>query len=201
MMAMQFWTKLVKQRTDPRLVLSRVGGILLMVSFGVWAALEKRGNSTELADVGMLAGFCILIVGWILRNGKRVQPSITDIEIMVSSAGVKIGDDRFPMDKIEDLDFLVNSYDGMRGPLVRWRRMVYNGCDNKLMFTLDGKKHSYTFFLEDEMAMRRLGMLFREFYNERVRFRERNRGGRTFLFEQMADRRAFERAKAREGFE
>ena len=80
------------------------------------------------------------------------------------------------------------------------RRISLHGCDNKLMFTADGKQHSFGFYLEDEMAMRRLGMLFREFYSQGLRFRERNRGGRTFLFEQVMDRRAFERAKQREGY-
>jgi hypothetical protein len=48
--------------------------------------------------------------------------------------------------------------------------------------------------------MRRLELLFREFYREGIRFRERNRGGRTFLFGQVVDRQAFEEAKRREGY-
>ncbi len=79
--------------------------------------------------------------------------------------------------------------------------MVLHGIDNKLYFTVDGKQHCYPFFLEDEMAMRRLGMLFQEFYGQRLRFRERNRGGRTFMFEQVVDRKAFERAKREAGYE
>jgi hypothetical protein len=78
--------------------------------------------------------------------------------------------------------------------------MMLHGTDNKLYFTVDGKKHSFGFYLEDSTAMRRLELLFREFYQQGIRFRERNRGGRTFLFMQVMSREQSEQAKRDEGY-
>jgi hypothetical protein len=198
---MQFWTKLVKRQHDIRLKLSEAGGILMLLSLGLLSVLGKMGKSIELGFVGLLAGLCLVLMGRILRGSKRVQPMATDTDIVISTEEIRIGDRVFATDKVEYLDFLVNSHEGMEGPRVRWRRMMLQGTDNKLHFTVDGKKHSYGFYLEDNVAMRRLALLFREFYREGIHFRERNRGGRTFLFEQVMSRQAFEEAKRREGYE
>ena len=198
---MQFWAKLVKNQHDIRLRLSEAGGILMLLSLGLMGVLHRMSNSGELALVGIVAGLCLVLMGRILRGSKRVQPVATDTDIVISTQEIRVGDQVFATDKVEYLDFLVNSYEGMQGPRIRWRRMILQGTDNKLHFTADGKKHSYGFYLEDNIAMRRLELLFREFYREGIRFRERNRGGRTFLFEQVIDRQAFEEAKRREGYE
>jgi hypothetical protein len=197
---MQYWTKLVKHQNDLRLRLSEVGGLVMIVSLGMMAVLEKTGRSEELAEVGLVAGLCLALVGWILRGFKTVRPLVTDTDIVISTGEIRIGDQTFAVDKVEYLDFLVNSYKGMQGPRMRWRRIILSGTDNKLFFTADGKKHSYGFYLEDSVAMRRLELLFREFYQKGIRFRERNRGGRTFLFSQVMNREQFEQAKRKEGY-
>ena len=173
----------------------------MAICFVLAAVLEKLGKSTDLAFVGMLAGLAMALIGWILRRFKVVRSLVTDTDIILTAEEIRIGDQRFRIDEVEYLDFLVNSYRGMPGPRLRWRRTVLHGIDNKLYFTVNGKQHCYPFFLEDEMAMRRLGMLFQEFYGQRLRFRERNRGGRTFMFAQVIDRKAFERAKREAGYE
>lgn len=197
---MQFWTKLVKHQNDLRLRLSEAGGILLVASWGMAVLLTKSGRSAELAYVSMVAGLCLALVGWILRGFKTVGPLVTEMDILISTGEIRIGDRSFAVDKIEYLDFLVNSYKGMRGPRMRWRQMILPGTDNKLFFTADGKKHAYAFYLEDGLAMRRMELLFREFYQQGIRFRERNRGGRTFLFSQVMNKEHFEQAKREEGY-
>jgi hypothetical protein len=197
---MQFWVKLVERRNDPRLIVSQAGGILMVVCFLLAAVLEKMGKSSELAMVGALAGLCLALIGWILRGFKVARPLVTGTDIVISIEEIRVGDQSFSVDRIEYLDFLINSYRGMPGPRLR-RRIILDGTDNKLYFTADGKQHLYRFYLEDRMAMQRLELLFRDFYRERVRFRERNRGGRTFLFEQVIDKQAFERAKRNAGYE
>jgi hypothetical protein len=197
---MQFWTKLVKNQHDLRLRLSEAGGIIMILCLALMGVLEKTGRSEELASIGMVAGLCLALMGWILRGFKVVRPVVTDMDIVISAGEIRIGDRTFPMDKLEYLDFLVNSYSGMKGPRLRWRRMMLHGTDNKLYFTVDGKKHSFGFYLEDSTAMRRLELLFREFYQQGIRFRERNRGGRTFLFMQVMSREQFEQAKRDEGY-
>jgi hypothetical protein len=201
MESMQFWTKLVLPQNDIRLKVSQAGGIIMLVCALVGLVLEKTGNSSDLPWVGLIAGLAIALIGWVLRGFKVVRPLVTNTDIIITIDEIRVGDQRFAVCEIEYLDFLVNSYHGMVGPRLKWRRMTLRGDDNKLFFWVDGKKHSYSFYLEDEMAMRRLGMLFREFYRQRLRFRERNRGGRTFLFSQVMDRQAFERAKREEGYD
>ena len=207
---MQFWSKLVLHRNNWRLRLSQAGFILMIFCFGAGKIPVQMGVVREWITVGMLTGLGVALVGGILTRRKMATAQVTDTDIVVTIEEIRIGGQRFLVSEVEYLDFLVNSYDGMPGPRARhWgtflvltgRRMSLTGCDNKLMFTADGKQHSYSFFLEDEMAMRRLGMLFREFYSQGLRFRERNRGGRTFLFEQVVDRKAFERAKREAGYE
>jgi hypothetical protein len=198
---MQFWTKLVQRQHKIRLRLSEMGGILMFVCFLLMSVLARKRMSVELALIGFLAGLCLVLMGRILRGSKKVRAVATETDIVISTQEIRIGDQVFATDKVEYLDFLVNSYEGMQGPRIRWRQMVQHGTDNQLHFTADGKKHSYGFYLEDNVAMRRLALLFREFYREGIRFRERNRGGRTFLFEQVIDRQAFEEAKRREGYE
>ena len=210
-MPMQFWSKLVQHRISWRLRLSQTGWILIIGCYGAATLAERMGKDPELVFLGLLAGIGLAITGAILNRRKRPTPRVTDTDIIITIEEIRVGDQRFRVSEIEYLDFLVNSYDGMPGPRVSPRggifglllggRMALSGCDNKLLFEAKGKKHSYNFYLEDEMAMRRLGMLFREFYRDRLRFRERNRGGRTFLFEQTIDRKAFELAKRQEGYD
>jgi len=201
MIPMQFWAKLVERQNDLRLRVSQAGGILMLVCFLIAVVLEKMGESNDLAWVGVVAGLCLALIGWILRRFKVARPLVTDTDLVISTKEIKIGERSFSVDEVEYLDFLVNSYRGMPGPRLRLRRMILEGTDNKLLFMTDGKQHSYSFYLEDRMAMQRLELLFRDFYRERVRFRERNRGGRTFLFEQVMDKPAFERAKRDAGYE
>lgn len=197
---MQFWTKLVKSPNDLTLWLPGIGGIILLLSVMTATILEKQGTPVYGIYGAALGGMCVLLIGLILSSGKRSRRQVLNTDIIISSEEIRIGDLRFVIDQVQYLDFLVNSYNGMAGPRLRFRRMILDGLDNKLYFTADGKKHTYGFYLEDSMAMRRLGMLFRELYEKPVRFRERNRGGRTFLFEQVMDRKQFEEAKRKEGY-
>jgi hypothetical protein len=50
------------------------------------------------------------------------------------------------------------------------------------------------------ISLRELSFLFREFYQNRQFFRERNSGGRTFLFQRVANRKELEEAKQAEGY-
>jgi hypothetical protein len=177
----------------------------MLICLLVAAILEKFGiPGAEYVSVGAVAGLLLALIGRVLRKGKSSGATVVDVDVIITSEKIRIGDQTFMVAEVEYLDFLVNSYDGMEGPYIRrgfWvRRMVLRGGDNKIYFTADGKKHSYGFYLEDRMAMQRLGFLFRELYAKRVRFRERNRGGRTFLFERVMNREEFEAAKRSEGY-
>ena len=196
---MKFQVKLVKRKRHPKAWISDVGTVLFFGSL-LLAALDK-GLYCLLTFVLAVA---LLITGTILtRRDTLSYTGISDTDIIVTRQGISIGDQYYPMDQVQYLDFLVNGHYGMRaGWMFRWtlRRKPINGMENRLHFEADGKKHAYWFFMEDHVSMRELEFLFREFYQNRLFFRERNRGGRTFLFKQVVSRQDLERAKREEGY-
>jgi hypothetical protein len=119
---MQFWTKLVKQQNDLSSRVLQAGVIIMVVCFGIFSALSKRGHSSDLVYVGFLASLALTLIGWMLRRSRRVDPVVTDTDIIISIEEIRGGDQRFAVSGIEYPDFLVNSYHGMPGPRVRWRR-------------------------------------------------------------------------------
>ena len=196
---MKFQVKLVKRKRHPKAWISDAGTVLFFGSL-LLAALDK-GLYCLLTFVLAVA---LLITGTILtRRDTLSYTGISDTDIIVTRQGISIGDQYYPMDQVQYLDFLVNGHYGMRaGWMSRWtlRRKPINGMENRLHFEADGKKHAYWFFMEDHVSMRELEFLFREFYQNRLFFRERNRGGRIFLFRQVVSRQDLERAKQEEGY-
>jgi hypothetical protein len=194
---LQFWTKVVIQKQTSGAWLVEIGGVVMFVCL----LLTRVGRDAEFFLVGLVVGLLLVLMGLIATKKRRMTGDrIMDTDIVISSEVIRIGETTFPLEEVEYLDFLVNSYDGMPGPRMRFRRMVLFGTDNRLYFTWNGKKYKYGFYVEDEAAMRRLRWLFHELYKKGVRFRERNRGGRTFLFERVMDRKEFEERRKREGY-
>lgn len=126
---------------------------------------------------------------------------MVDTDLTMTSEGIRIGEQYYPIDQVQYLDFLVEGYDGMLGPRFQWQQANrMNGMGNRLFFEADGKKHAYGFYLEDNISLRELSFLFREFYQNKLFFRERNSGGRTFLFQRVNGRKELEDAKRGEGY-
>jgi hypothetical protein len=195
---LQFWTKQVKIPNDLGTHLWEAGGIVAVISVFLLRRLGRGNDWMKWGLIGVGVGLLLVLIGLAIRKGKRSRVEVLDTDIIVSSKEIRIGGRTFAIDRVEYLDFLVNSYKGMPSP---WRRRrLSNGLDNKIYFTADGQKHAYGFYLEDGVAMQRLGMLFRELYQKQIRFRERNRGGRTFLFGQVMNREQFEAKKRIEGY-
>src|SRR6201995_2832120 len=144
---MQFWAKLVVWPNDLRMRLSEAGWIMMLVCAIVAAILEKFGSpGAEYVMVGASVGLLLALIGRVLRKGKSSGPKLVDVDVIITSEKIRIGDQTFMVAEVEYLDFLVNSYAGMEGPYIRrgfWvRRMILSGGDNQLYFTADGKKHS-----------------------------------------------------------
>jgi hypothetical protein len=197
--SMKFQVKLVEHKRNPIRWISDIGAVLLFGSV-ILTAFDKGYHFIWI----FILAIALLITGTILaRRGDLSYSGILDTDIVVTIDGIRIGEQYYPMDEIQYLDFLVNGHYGMQaGWMSRWtlRRRPINGMENRLHFEADGKKHAYWFFMEDHVSMRELEFLFREFYQERLFFRERNRGGRTFLFRQVVSRQDLERAKREEGY-
>lgn len=195
---MKFQTKLVLRKRNIKAMVLDVGTVLY---FGFAVLLHVFHRSMYLALV-LLISLVLLIVGAILtRKKSRLYIEVADIDLIITREGIRVGDQFYPMAQVQYLDFLVEGYDGMLGPRYTWQRANrMNGMGNRMFFEFDGKKYAYWFYLEDHVSLRELGFLFREFYQNRLFFRERNQGGRTFLFQPVASRKELEEAKREEGY-
>lgn len=129
---------------------------------------------------------------------------LSDTDLVVGEEGIRIGDEFFAFDRITDLDFWVEGYDGMLGLKFRGYRSLRNvgklsGADNKIHFRVNGRRYLYQFYLPDRNSMNRLGLVFKMFYERQIPFGECNRGGRTFLFQQVRSKKDLEQMKRNEG--
>jgi hypothetical protein len=199
-LTMEFQTKVIVSKKNFRARISDIGGILFFGSILLAVLLNKTGyEEYPFWTVG--AGLILLIVGGILAKRDLSYIQMSDTDLVVSSQGIRIGDQFYPLGQMENLDFWVEGYYGMPGPRFKsWKRGQMNGMENKVHFRMDGERHLHQFYLADLISMQQLGQVFREFYEKRIPFAERNRGGPTFLFQQINSKKEMEEAKRREGY-
>jgi hypothetical protein len=205
---MEFQSKIFVRVSNPGARLSDLGGILLMSSIVLIAVLKllKASEMYSLFDIGLaVIGIALVLVGRSQANGNMFNIGLSDTNLVVTSKGIRLGEEFYPLDQVSDLDFWINGYDGMKGPQFKGYRNFRNqgrmsGADNKIHFRANGKKHLYQFYLPDQDSMNELGQVFRLFYEHRVPFGECNRGGPTFLFRQVRSKNELEEMKRREGF-
>jgi hypothetical protein len=203
-LSMHFEAKVVLRRKNVWAWVSDACAILFFAGVVAYGIMTKNGTNPIFTIWLVFLIFSVGILGAVLKRRNATHFRVSDTELSVSAEGIKIGDDYYRLSDIQYIDFLVNGHYGMRaGRVLRWsfKRARIDGMENQLLFTYNGKQRSCRFFLEDAYSMRRLEMLFREFYAKQLFFRERNRGGRTFLFQQVISRQDLERAKREEGYE
>ena len=153
------------------------------------------------ALLGLGGGIALLLIGRRRTNGDMLHHEVTDTDLVVSSEKIVVGDQVYPISEMENLDFWVEGYYGMTGPSLRpTRRHRLDGMENKLHFKVNGQRHLYQFLLEDLLSMQQLGQVFRQLYANQTAFAERNRGGQTFLFQQIRSKRELEEWKRKEGY-
>jgi len=202
---MEFQTKLVNPRKNTGAHLMEAGAILLFAT-AVLGSLLGRFNADRYKVYLVLPlglSIVLLIVGRRMTRGNLSHTEISDTDLVVSSERIIVGDQSYLVSGMEDLDFWVEGYYGMSGPTFRTRSVRRNrldGMENKLHFKVNGERHLYQFFLEDLISMQQLGQVFRQLYENQTPFAERNRGGQTFLFQQIRSKRELEEMKRREGY-
>jgi hypothetical protein len=205
---MEFQSRIFVKVSNPGARISDMGGVLFYGSFLLIAIMKilKMPNEYMLYCLGLtvLAGIMIF-VGRKIAKGNMFSIGLSDTELVVSEDGVRVGDTFYTHDQLTDLDFWIEGYDGMVGPQFKGYRSFRNlgklsGTDNKIHFRIDGKKHLYQYYLQDENSMNNLSQVFRKYYERGIPFRECNRGGPTFLFHQVRSKNELENMKRREGY-
>jgi hypothetical protein len=184
---MEFQTKIVEKKKNPRARVAMVGVVLFIVAMILSVIHGYERYALWMFGAGML----MLIGGAIYARGDLSSVGVSDIDLVVDVAGIRIGEVRYALSAVADLEFVVEGYDGMVTPGTsnyrRNREDYLNGMGNYLYFVADGGKVTCRFYLGDPQHVQQLGALYKEFYSRRVAFVERTGGWRTFLFEAVTD--------------
>jgi hypothetical protein len=205
---MEFQSRIFVRVSNPGARIADLGGILVMgsaVLLGVLKLFKVSDSYGNYSIYLLILGILFMIVGRIIAKGNMFTIGLSDTELVVAEDGVRVGEEFYSHDQLTDLDFWIEGYDGMttlklgRFGVSRSGRKL-SGADNKIHFSADGKKHLYQFYLRDQGSMSQLGQVFRKYYQRRIPFRECNRGGPTFLFQQVRSKNELEEMKRREGY-
>jgi hypothetical protein len=205
---MQFQARIFVSVRNPGARIAGIGAWMFFGSLVLFAALEAFKVLDTYAKYWLwLFGLAILcmIVGRIVAKGNMFTIGLSDTDLVVGEDGVQVGNELYPLDQLTDLDFMIEGYDGAqtirRGiiPLIYRRAGRLTGANNKIHFRAGGKRHLYQFYLPDRLSMQQLGLVFRIFYERSVPFGECNRGGRTFLFNQVRSKKELEELRSRSG--
>ena len=183
---MEFKTKIVKGNKNPKARITWAGAALLFLAM-VLACMDGY-ERYGFALFGVAA--VVLITGAILSKGDVAAIVVTDVDLVISSANILIGETKYTISTITELVFHVEGYDGMIDPdgyapgTTSRRRGHLNGMNNYVNFSSGGEKMEWQFYLPDPLHVQQLGALFKELYAGHIPFVERSlTSDRTFLFE------------------
>jgi len=209
--AMQFQSRIFVKVKNPGARVADIGGALVIVSMVSEAGLAafKVPRYFLVYPLGLLVlSILCMIIGRIIARGNMFSIGLSDTDLVVAEDGVRVGNEFFPLEQITDLDFMIEGYDGQ--PTVRWGRGILiflsskrgrlSGANNKIHFRAGGQRYLHQFYLSDQLAMQQLGQVFRIFYERGVPFGECNRGGSTFLFQQVRSKGELAELKSKYGY-
>jgi hypothetical protein len=203
----EFETKVFVPVKNPGARMADIGGAIFFSSLVFLAAAK----ALKIPDAYRVCALCLwvlsiptIFIGRRIAKGNLFEIGLSDTDLVLAEEGIRIGDEYYPHDQVTDLDFWIEGYDGMIGPQFKGYRSFRNqgrmsGADNKIHFRAGGKKHLFQFYLRDDVAMRRLGEVFRVYYMRGIPLRECNRGGPTFLFRQVRSKKELDSMKQEEG--
>ena len=185
MTLMEFRTKIVEAKKNPKARLAVVGAVLLVVS----VVLSLMNGYERYAMWGFGVAFILLIGGAIFGRGDLAFEAVSAKDLVINDTEIRVGETVYALGQVQDIDFMVVGYDGMQGRQYRGpSEGIINGMDNYLDFTFGGEQVKCYFYLAGPEAVQQLGLLFKEFYNKRINFVERNMGSKTYLFEPVTQK-------------
>jgi hypothetical protein len=133
-------------------------------------------------------GIAVVVVGAVIARGDVRNYGLSEEELIVSTAGIKVGDIFYPMKMIKSMDFNVEAYDGLYvndGAMVSGSNS--DGMTNDLRFESGGAVVKCGFYLSKQ-HVQLLASLFDEFYHLHMPFVERNRNTRTYMLRVLSER-------------
>jgi len=133
-------------------------------------------------------GIGVVVIGAIIARGDVRSYGLSEQELVVSTAGIKVGDVFYPMKMVKSMDFNVEAYDGLYvndGAMVSGSNS--DGMTNDLRFESGGAVVKCGFYLSKQ-HVQLLASVFDEFYQLHMPFVERNRSNRTYMLRILNER-------------
>ena len=184
---MEFQTKIIEKKKNPRARVAFAGIALLVLA--IIFTFIKGYEHVTMWTFGI--GMVVFAGGAIYAKGDLSHTRVSAADLIVNVSELRIGAEAYPIGQVEELEFMVDGYDGMyvEGSGNNQNRgRTYSGMDNYVTFGYAAEKTECRFYLSDARHVQLLGGVFKEFYALRVPFTERdNAGWRTFLFEPVTD--------------
>ena len=180
---MEFQTKIVEKKKNPRARVAMVGVGLFVVAMILSTVHGYEQYVLWVFGVAMV----LLIGGAVYAKGNLSSIEVSPIDLVVNVSEIRIGETTYAVPQATDLKFVVEGYDGMRKPgsggSYQSNGSSYNGMDNYVSFEYGDQKIECRFYLPDPWHVQQLGGVFKELYARQVTFVERDLDGwRTFLF-------------------
>ncbi len=179
---MEFRTRLVVSNKNKRAIVAYVGlGIsacsMLLVFF---RSLE------DYTPWVFGAGVVVILIGAVLAKGKIAAYVLSEEELVVSTAGIRIADRHYPLGELSSLDINIEVYAGMLTEA--WgmpKDAISDGMGNDLSFRWQGSKISCRYYLNSRQHTLQLGLALQEFYERHIPFVERRGSVRTYLLQEL----------------
>lgn len=175
---MEFHTKIVISRRNKRAYIAYAG--LFIAASSLLVAFIPSLNSYYPYVFGV--GIGVVIIGALIARGDVRNYGFSEEELIVSTAGIKVGDIFYPMKMVKNMDFNVEAYDGLYvndGAMVSGSNS--DGMTNDLKFESGGAVIKCGFYLSSKQHVQQLAEVFDAFYQLHIPFVEHNRNRRTYM--------------------
>lgn len=186
---MEFRTRLVVKRRNKRAYVA-YAGLFIAASSLVLVFIPGMNEYIPWVFGG---GIAIVVIGAVIARGDVSTYGLSEDWLSVTPAGIVVGDDRYALADVKELDFNVEAYAGMYvndGAMISGQNS--DGMTNELSFEAGGRKVRCGFYLESKLHVQQLALLFNEFYERHIPFIERNRSTRTYMFQKLSDKELME---------
>ena len=193
---MEFHTKIVISKRNKRAYIAYAGLFIAAASL----LLVFIPSLDSYIPYVFGAGIGVVVIGAVIARGDMRNYGLSEEELIVSAAGIKVRGVFYPMKMVKAMDFNVEAYDGLYvndGAMVSGSNS--DGMTNDLQFESGGAVVKCGFYLSGQQHVQQLAGVFDTFYQLHIPFVERNRSRRTYML-RMLNEKELEEFKRKYGY-
>ena len=186
---MEFRAKLVVRRKNKKAYIAYAGLFIAMLSLVMVFIPGLQDYYAYAFGIGL----AVVIIGAVIARGDVTNYGLSEEELVVTTNGITVGSQHYPLPRVVKMDFNVEAYAGRYmndGAMISGTSS--DGMTNQLRFESDGKSVVCGFFLRNQQHVFELGAVFNEFYERHIPFIERNKSTRTYLFQILTEQQVAE---------